>query len=316
VAVRLGTKHNERSHLLIEVEDSGPGIAAQDQPHIFEPFVQLGEQGNSKGTGLGLTITRQFVQLMGGGISLESMPGKGSLFRVELPLSEARADDIVQSKSEAQGEVVGLAPGQPPFRILIVEDQPDNQALLVQLMQNAGLQAKSAENGEQAVELFQSWQPQLILMDRRMPVMDGVEAARHIRELAGGKAVKIVAVTASAFKEEQGKMFDAGMDDFIGKPYRPGEIYACLAKQLGIRFLYQDTTETPQQERILTPEMLSVLPEPLRNELQEAFENLQNERIDQLIRQVATYDQDLQKTLTYFAESFDYPTILQALKSD
>jgi signal transduction histidine kinase/CheY-like chemotaxis protein len=316
VSVRLGTKHNERAHLLIEIEDSGPGIAVRDQPHIFEPFVQLGKQGTNKGTGLGLTITRQFVQLMGGSISLESTPGKGSLFRVALPLSEATADDIAQPAPEAPGEVVGLDSGQPQSRILIVEDQPDNQALLLQLIQSVGLQAKVAGNGERAVELFQSWQPQLILMDRRMPVMNGEEAARRIHQLPGGQKVKIVAVTASAFKEERKKILDAGMDDFVSKPYRPGEIYACLSKHLGIRFLYQDATETPQQERTLTPEMLSVLPKHLRKELQEAFQSLQSERIDQLIQEVANYDQDLQKTLTYFAESFDYPTILQALKSD
>jgi signal transduction histidine kinase/DNA-binding response OmpR family regulator len=316
VAVRLGTKHNEYSHLLVEVEDSGPGIAARDQPRIFEPFVQLGEHGVSKGTGLGLTITRQYVQMMGGNISLESTLGKGSLFRVELPLTKATETDIVQAEQVKQGEVVGLAPGEPQYRILIVEDQQDNQALLAHLMENVGLQTKVAENGKQGVELFKSWQPHLILMDQRMPVMDGKEATRHIRQLTGGRKVKIVAVTASAFKEQQKEMFEAGMDDVVGKPYRPDEIYACLSKQLGVRFEYEGVAETQGQERTLTPEMLSVLPEALRNELQEALESLESDRIAQVIQQVATHDQELQQTLTQLAESFDYPAILQALKRD
>jgi signal transduction histidine kinase/DNA-binding response OmpR family regulator len=316
VAVRLGTKHNKLSHLLVEVEDSGPGIAPQDQAHIFEPFVQLGEHGGSKGTGLGLTITRQFVQLMGGNISLESMLDKGSLFRVEIPLTEATETDINEAKQMNLGEVVGLAPGQPQYRILIVEDQVDNQALLVQLMKSAGIQTKVAENGQQGVELFKSWHPELIMMDRRMPVMDGEVATRHIRELPNGQEVKIIAVTASAFKEQQKQMLDAGMDDFVGKPYRPDEIYACLSKQLGIQFQYKDAAEPQEQTRTLTPEMLSVLPKTLCNDLREALESLESERINQIIQQVAVYDQELQQTLTRLTESYNYPAILQALKVD
>jgi signal transduction histidine kinase/CheY-like chemotaxis protein len=314
VSVHLDTAQNERLHLLVEVEDSGPGIAEQDQPNIFKPFVQLDEHGTNKGTGLGLTITRQFVQLMGGTIGLESTPGKGSLFRIDLPLNEATEDDIKQPKQEEPGEVVGLAPGEPQHRILIVEDEQDNQALLSHLLESVGLLVKVAENGEQGVELFRSWQPQLILMDRRMPVLNGEEATRRIRGLPGGQTVKIVAVTASAFKEERIIMLDAGMDDFIRKPYRPNEIYTCLSKQLGIQFQYQDPAESPQQAQTLTPEMLSALPKSMRDELQEALECLDSERIDRIIQQVAAYDSNLQITLTQITDSFDYPTILQALK--
>ncbi|MGD8909048.1 MAG: response regulator [Chromatiales bacterium] len=313
VAVRLGTIHNERSHLLLEVEDSGPGIAAQDQPRIFEPFVQLGEHGISNGTGLGLTITRQYVQMMGGSISLESTLDKGSLFRVELPLTEATETDIAQAKQAEHGEVVGLAPGEPQYRILIVEDQRDNQALLAHLMVGVGLQTKIAENGKQGVELFQSWHPHLIFMDRRMPVMDGEEATRRIRELPGGREVKIIAVTASAFKEQRKKMLEAGLDDFVSKPFRAGEIYDCLTNQLGIRFLCEGVTE-PQKLLTLTPEMLSALPEAMCNKLQEALESLESERIDQVIQQVAAHDQKLLKTLLQYTDNFDYQTILEALR--
>ncbi|MEJ2404982.1 MAG: ATP-binding protein [Candidatus Thiodiazotropha sp.] len=130
VTLRLGTKKNEISHLVIEVEDSGVGITLEDQQRIFEPFVQLGEQASGKGTGLGLAITRQFVQVMGGSIRLESVPGKGSIFRVELPLTDAVESDIAKPKQVEEGEVVGLFPGQPEYRVLIVEDQRDNQVLL------------------------------------------------------------------------------------------------------------------------------------------------------------------------------------------
>ncbi len=313
VTLRLGTKQNTVTHQLIEVEDTGFGIALEDQQHIFEPFVQLGEQGDSKGTGLGLTITRQFVQLMGGNLTLESTPGKGSLFRIELPLKEAKEKDIAKPKMTSQGEVVRLAPGQPIYRVLIVEDQLENQLLLTQLMEAAGIEIRVAKNGKQGVQLFQSWHPDLIWMDRRMPVMDGMEATKAIRQLPDGKKVKIVAVSASAFMEQREEMLQAGMDDFVRKPYRVNEIYECLSKHLGAKYIYEGSSNSKESTNSLTPDMLAKLPEALRNELKEALISLENENIALVIKQVAAYDAQLQKTLIQLADNFDYSTILKAL---
>jgi PAS domain S-box-containing protein len=314
VNVRLGTKQNEFAHLLIVIEDSGPGISEDDQQHIFDPFVQLGRQGDNKGTGLGLTITRQFIQMMNGNIVLQSTLGKGSVFTIELPMTEANMSDINQAKQETGSKVIGLVPGQPEYRILIVEDHIDNQLLLGNLMQSAGLLFKIAENGEQGVELFQAWRPHLILMDRRMPVMDGEESTRQIRSLPYGDEVKIIAVTASAFKEQQKEMLEAGVDDFIGKPYHPDEIYAQLTKHLGLHFLHDEVIDAKQQRCTLTSEMLSNLPDQLRFDLKEAVESLDSERINHTLKQVNEYDRDLHKMLSQCVDDFDYPSILQALK--
>jgi CheY-like chemotaxis protein len=146
-----------------------------------------------------------------------------------------------------------------------------------------------------------------------MPVMDGIEATQRIRQLPDGYSVKIVAVTASAFKEQQQEMFDAGMDDFVRKPYRFEEIYDCLARQLGIKFIYQSDGEEQAAAAALTPAMLAVLPSSLRNELKEALENLDNERIAAVIRQAGKIDKVLGRTLTGLAEYFNYPAILDAL---
>jgi CheY-like chemotaxis protein/anti-sigma regulatory factor (Ser/Thr protein kinase) len=315
VTIRLGSKQNDILHLLIEIEDSGPGIALEDQQRLFQPFVQLGKQADNKGTGLGLAITRQFVQLMGGNISLESSPGMGALFRVELPLNEVKETDIAKSKELKQVNVSGLAPGQPVYRILIVEDQMENQLLLTQLMDRIGFTVKVAENGEQGVQLFQSWQPSLIWMDRRMPVMDGLEATRRIRALPGGKEVKIVAVTASAFKEQRDEMLEAGMDDFIRKPYRFNEIYECLTRHLGVQYIYTEAEDDKENSihTELTTEMLVILPLKLRKELHEALESLNSDRISAGIQQVAAYDTNLHEALSNFVENFDYPAILKVL---
>ena len=279
--------------------------------------MQLEQTSAQKGTGLGLAITRQFVQLMGGTISVESTPGKGSTFRVELPVDKVAAADVVKPENVVRGDIVGLAPGQPEYRILIVEDQLENQLLLAKLMENVGFPVKVAENGEQALELFQSWRPHLIWMDRRMPVMDGLEATRRIRELPGGKEVKIVAVTASAFMEQRDEMLDAGMDDFVRKPYRFNEIYECLTKQLGVQYTYTDAQAAEEvSDGVLTAQMLAVLPQDLRRELHDALESLEGERITAVIEQVASYDSKLHKTLSHLAGNFDYPAILKALQTE
>lgn len=154
-----------------------------------------------------------------------------------------------------------------------------------------------------------------IWMDRRLPVTDGMEATRRIRDLPDGKGVKIVIVTASVFAEQQcGEMLDAGMDDYVRKPYEAGEIYAALSKHLGVKYLYQDTPEKPAGEVILSPEMMGVLPVKLRNDLTEALELLDSERIDAVIQQVAMHDQPLQSNLKKPAENFDYPAILRVLQ--
>jgi CheY-like chemotaxis protein len=209
--------------------------------------------------------------------------------------------------------VIGIAPGQKPARILIVEDQGDNQALLSHLMQSVGLQFKVAENGLKGVEIFQSWQPDLIFMDRLMPEMNGEEATQRIRQLPEGQQVKIVAVTASAFKEQRKQMLDAGMDDVVGKPYRSEEIYACLSKQLGLKFQYEALDEPQDQIGTLTAEMFNILPETLCNELQAALQSLERDRIDQVISRVGEHDLVLQRTLARFVEGYNYPAILRLL---
>lgn len=319
VTMRLGTRQNAIAHLIIEIEDSGPGLSLEDQQRLFQPFMQFGKQvGDNKGTGLGLSITHQFVQLMGGSISVESTAGKGSVFRVDLPLSEVKEPDPLVQREPEKGEVIGLAPDQPRYRILIVEDQLENQLLLSQLMQRIGFEVNMAENGKQGVQQFQSWQPHLIFMDRRMPVMDGLEATQIIRQLPGGKDVKIVAVTASAFIEQRDEMMTAGMDDFVRKPYRFNEIYDSLSRQLGVRYTYAEVRDDADKSSpvALTTEMLAVLPQALRGELKEALESLGSERIEAVLEQVKPYDASLHQTLSRLVAVFDYPGILKVLQAN
>ncbi|MGZ5000850.1 MAG: ATP-binding protein, partial [Methylomonas sp.] len=314
VTLRLTTQVKSGGQwLILEVEDSGPGIAPADLARVFEAFVQVGRTSAHKGTGLGLAISRQFVQLMGGDISVHSTLGKGSVFRAEFPFEMADESEILDLKPE-HGLVTGLMPGQGEFRILIVEDQKENQELLKKLLESVGFQVKIAENGLEGVELFQSWSPHFIWMDRRMPVMDGVEATQRIRQLKGGQDVKIAALTASAFKDQQQEMLDAGMDDFVRKPYRFEEIFDCMAKHLGIKYRYaSDPGEAPEVSD-LNIDRLAQLPVALREELRMTLETLYCDDIMAVIHKVGQIDENLGNALSRLAYYFEYPTILDALE--
>ncbi len=316
ITLRLGVKPEDRQHLTIEVEDTGPGISKADQQRLFNPFVQLTTGEAQGGTGLGLSIVRQFVELMKGRVHVESTPGKGSLFRVELPLQAASDEDIARVMHSSRGEVAGLAPGQPSYRILIAEDQHDNQLLLSRLMSYIGMEVKIAENGEECVRLFQQWHPDLIWMDWRMPVMDGLEATRRIRLLDGGDKVKIISVTASAFKEQMPELHAAGMDDYVSKPYLISEVYAALAQQLGINYVYRTELPTAEQSsEVLDAQRLLTLPDSLRDELRNTLESLDSDKINTVIRRISDVDDALGKVLFKMSATFDYPGILTALET-
>ena len=300
--------------LSIEVQDSGIGIAPGDRRRIFDPFVQVGQQDTQKGTGLGLSITRQFIELLGGRVEVTSEIGKGSRFRIELPVDPVEEAEARQVGEEAR-EVIGLVPGQPDHRILIVDDQPENAALLRQLLESVGFRVQTAENGARGVELFESWRPDFIWMDWRMPVQDGLEATRAIRAAAGGAAVKIAAITASVLLEQEVQILAAGADDIVRKPYPFRTIFACLARHLGVRYLYREPAPPaePPADKALVATGLAELPEDLRRELAVALVALDCARIDELIDRVAERNAELAKILRQHADAFDYDPLVQAL---
>lgn len=227
------------AHLAFLIEDSGTGIAEADLERVFQPFEQVAAHGENKGTGLGLAIARQFAELMGGSLTAQSRVGIGSTFRLELPVEIVAADDLPQPADETRS-VVGLAPGQPRYRILVVEDNAESRMLLVRELSSLGLNVREAVNGAEAVAAFQDWRPHLIWMDWRMPVMNGLEATRRIRALPGGAETRIVGLTASAFEERGEEFRQAGCDDYLRKPYRIGEVLDAMTQLVGIQYRYAE----------------------------------------------------------------------------
>ena len=251
---------------------------------------------------------------MEGNIQVKSELGKGSVFSIQIQVQHAQGEINITQPIEKR-QVLSLAADQPEYRILIAEDQRDNQLLLQNLLERAGFKVKIAENGAAAVELFQQWQPHFIWMDRRMPVMDGLTATRKIRELPGGKAVKISALTASVFQEQKKEVMDAGSDDFIRKPYQPDEIFNCLAKHLELRYQYQEgDSKQEQQNKEDIPfdvqELLS-LSDELLDALIDAARGAEGEEIVSFLKEHAEIPRGVQLKIKQLVNEYRFDQIVE-----
>ncbi len=303
--------------LRVEIEDTGPGISPDDQDKLFRHFEQTktGEQAGT-GTGLGLAISREFIRLMGGSITVSSQVGKGSIFVIDLPLNEGEAQ-AVQTKEKAR-HVVKLQPGQAKCRVLIVDDIDDNRQLLAQLLAPVGFETRLATNGAEAVHEFEEWRPHLILMDFRMPVMDGREAIRRIRTMSAGKETKIIAVTASAMDENRHELIAIGADDFISKPFREAELFQKIHAHVGVEYVYaeQPTAAARNEEAELTRQSLAGLPPELIQPMREAVLTADLDQLLAKIEEVEARDPRIAQELRRLAESFQYEKLLDLLSAE
>jgi two-component system, sensor histidine kinase and response regulator len=232
---------NQSNYVNIELEvvDTGYGIAPEEIDKLFAHFEQTKTGRKSQqGTGLGLPISRKFVQMMGGDISVSSQPEVGSKFSFNIQVKMADSKEI--KILNPQKKVIGLVPNQPEYRVLVVDDHADNCLVIDRLLSPLGIVVRSAQNGEEAINIWEDWQPHLIWMDMQMPVMDGYEATKRIKAHPLGKKTAIVALTASAFEEERKTILAAGCDDFMRKPFEAKILFAKMEELLGLRYIYEE----------------------------------------------------------------------------
>ena len=233
---RTASDHGKQRFRFV-VRDSGPGISSEEIPALFDAFKQgRAGAGTKDGSGLGLAISRGFVELMGGRLEIESRVGVGTTIVFELPLAATPALDV--SGSETLPFQLMLAPGEPKYRILVVDDHHAARQLLVRLLSPIGFHLREAGDGLEAVEAWRAWSPHVICMDERMPVLNGREAARRIKASPGGNSTLIVALTASGFDEDHAELHAAGFDAFLIKPYSETELLRLLQKHLNFQFAH------------------------------------------------------------------------------
>ena len=232
VTLRLDHGDGDAPVFAFAVIDTGPGIAAQDQQAIFEPF-QRGDESSSEGSGLGLAIAHRLIEFMGGRLQLESALGAGARFHFALSFKPAAAPEKDAPMTGPQR--ARLAAGQS-VKVLVADDLPANRAVLADLLEKMGCQIVLAADGRQAVALYRRERPDLVFMDIRMPHLDGRQAARKIWTSAEAHQVPIIAISASALVHERQAYLDEGFAAFIAKPYRFEEISQCLASFLHVEF--------------------------------------------------------------------------------
>ncbi len=321
------------------VEDTGVGIAAEELPSLFEPFTQT-ESGRraQEGTGLGLAISREFVRLMGGDIAVRSAPGRGSCFEFELSMRAADAPGDLPPV-EPTRRLARLAPGQPAQRVLVVDDDAQNRRVLLSLLASIDpapdapvIETREADNGRQAVEVWEDWLPHLVFMDIRMPEMDGRRATHLIKSrLAARRQADhapntiVVALTAGAFDEERATTYADGCDDFVRKPFRVEQVFDILRRHLGLRF-----ENPPDESAQAAPDArraddagldrlrasLGRCPPALVAELRRAVELGDLARVGAISQRLGPGERGLSARLAEWSENYDQEKLLSLFRDD
>lgn len=312
-----GEDEDRKLCLKMEVEDSGPGIPEEDLGNIFDPFHQA-ETGNIEGgTGLGLPISRRFIEMMGGTITVTSRVSKGSCFRFDVPVSLVNAPEI--PRELARRQIVAIKPDMAPCRILVVDDMADNRTLLRGLLQPVGFEIAEAVNGAEALKHVAKWSPHAVLMDMRMPVMDGYEATRRIKAKANTRHIPIIAVTASAFEDSRKQVMNSGVDFYLRKPFRSEELFGALETTLGLGYIYADEiTAVPGTLKSHSLDMgsLAALPTEMIREMDGAVADGDIASLTELIVKAEAIDSIAASELRVLAADFNYEKLRIWLKRE
>jgi signal transduction histidine kinase/CheY-like chemotaxis protein len=317
VVVRASSRpvHEDRHLVTVEVEDTGLGVEPENLVRIFDAFDQVSDGVSSGGTGLGLTISRAFARMMQGDIVVTSTPVKGSVFTFTFEAALAPIEKV--SEPVARAVPTGLAPDQPAWKVLIVDDVVTNRTLLDELLAPIGFSTRLAASAEEALVVHDQWRPDLVLMDLRMPGIGGLEGIRRLRH--GGSKAVIVSVSASGMAETEAETHTAGVDAFVRKPYREGELLAVIGERLGVRYVFESTGTSPGGRDVLArsalSQQLSGLPQALIDDLREAALEGRARRLEMLADQMVGHGGDAAARVRELARAFRYDELIHALPS-
>ncbi|HLO88458.1 MAG TPA: PAS domain S-box protein [Nostocaceae cyanobacterium] len=313
------SQQNQQLTLHIEIQDTGAGIAPEEIELLFETFGQTATGRKSQqGTGLGLAISQKYVQLMGGNITVSSKLGEGSIFAFDIQITPASIADIQINIHKRQ--IIGLAPQESEYRILVVDDARDSRLLLEKILTSIGFIVQTAANGQEAIALWQQWQPHLILMDMQMPVMDGYTATKMIKAKAlPNSHTPIIACTAKAFEEQRQEILSAGCDDLINKPFREEELLEKIGEYLTVQYIYKEQNypslnqhnqkSTLSEEEIL-PLLLQMSPD-LLTQIYNAAAQCSDDLIIDLTEQIPAEKEALKNYLIDLANHFYFEKIME-----
>ncbi len=313
--ITISVNFKEANLLHFEVIDTGVGISQKEHDKIFDAFFQTDNQYSSQlGTGLGLPISRKFADLLGGDLTVESDVNQGAKFLLDIPVE--LTDGIDNESLRHRHTVVGIKEGQPVFRLLVVEDNDDSRNLLVTLLRAVGFEVKDAVNGKDAIKVWDTWQPHLIWMDMRMPIMNGYQATKNIKSSPDGKETVIIALTASAFEEDRHKVIEHGCNDFVRKPFKEYEIFEMIRKHIGVEFIHEANVDKKNNKPVMSDQMIQQaiadLPKKLRNQFKTAVDRVDYDTSVGLLEEIKKINDVLANALAEAANGYQFE-ILQKM---
>jgi len=297
------------SRLIVEIEDTGPGMSEDELGKLFKHFEQTSAGiKSSSGTGLGLALSRELALLMGGNITVKSAVGKGSVFTIDVEIKKGIAN---AGKATATKRVVSVKNPQNIYRVLVVDDKEENRQVAVSFLKLVGFQTNEAINGQEAIARFEQWNPHLILMDMRMPVMDGYEATRRIKATEKGKQTPVIAVTAGMPEDEKKETSAPDLQGYIRKPFHENELFAAIGTALGIEYIYEEETTPASLSKFQDNEeaiagCVSKLPNTLILQMLEAVESGDFHQLVDLIKTIENDNPELASHLMSKANDYDY----------
>jgi PAS domain S-box-containing protein len=307
VRIRVGQEIKEFIPLYVEISDTGHGIAESDIQFLFDPFWQSETGKIVGGTGLGLPICKNIIDLMGGNISVESKIGVGTTIKFETLIKPSEKTEMRIQKPTAK--VISLSPNIGAYRVLIADDREDNRVVLKELLKPLGFEIVEVENGLDAVNEFVSWKPHAIMMDMRMSIMDGFEAIQTIRSMKEGKSVFIIGITASVFSEDLEKIKEVGADEVMNKPFNVNELFDLLAKIPGVSYIYEHEEQTEFNDFDSLQHTLSNIPQDIVNEMKKALVSGNMVVLRQHASSIEEIDKTLAKEIINMSRNYDYESL-------
>ena len=305
---------SQQIDLNFEIENASLAIAPAALSDLFDPLIQARQEWHSpQGSSLSLAVSHKLARLMGGDltVSKSKLEPQRTIFRLNVR-AEIATDGELEIQSTPR-EIVGLASDQPDYRILVVDDSKTNRKIMVQLLERVGFKVQEAVNGREAVEVWLRWQPHMIWMDLRMPVMNGYEATSQIRSRSATRSPAIIALTASTSEEERALFRESGCDDFVGKPFTENTIFEKVAQHLGVRYIYQNPPPASESFR-LTADSLRVMSDSWLEQVEQAAACLDAELLTELLEEIPPEHSDLNRTLQQQVDDFNFGRIINLIE--
>jgi len=293
------------------ISDSGAGIPVDARQQLFQPFTQLANASGQDGSGLGLSISRQYLHLMGSELYIADNDPVGTTFHFSLPVRPPKPLTALPRVRPVQPV---LPAAQQGLKIMVVEDAPEARLLLRCLLEPMGVKVAEASDGQEALALWPVFQPRLILMDWRMPVLDGVSATRQIRA-AGGEQPVIIMLSANAFEENRQTAIAAGADDYLMKPLDGDKLCDALEQHLALTLLDADqAAPASASHEAIGADDLAALPTALRSALRDAVKELNQAKMRHLLTEIAETHPQFASQCQQLVEDFRFEQLWHYLQ--